>query len=104
MILKNKRTYRGPGQYIGRPSILGNPVKVGSICKFCGKLHSNGESTLDCYKKYFYARIKWDEIFYREARGILERADILVCWCAPDPCHGDVLIDWKNKGYPRKQG
>jgi hypothetical protein len=53
---------------VGRGTIYGNPVKIGRVCPVCGDTHNSPGSTLDCYKKYLFARIcgdpakaKWGE-------------------------------------------
>jgi Domain of unknown function (DUF4326) len=28
------------------------------------------------------------------------RGKVLACWCAPEPCHGDVLVRLANEGPP----
>jgi hypothetical protein len=28
---------------------------------------------------------------------IFQSRDTIVCWCAPLPCHGDVLLELANK-------
>lgn len=65
--------------YIGRPSIWGNPFFIGE--------HGDRKEVIERYREY-----------------ILRRPDLLaqlpnlkgkdlVCWCAPLPCHGDVLLE-----------
>ena len=68
--------------YIGRPSKWGNPFVIGVdgtrdevIMKYRAWLMGNAE-----------LMGKLDEL-----RGM-----DLVCWCAPEPCHGDVLLELAN--------
>lgn len=77
---------------IDRKTIFGNPVVVGKVCQFCGEMHSTNASTLPCYKRYLWKRMKSDADFTRSMIEI-EGAKALVCWCKPEPCHGDVLVD-----------
>lgn len=63
--------------YIGRPSKWGNPFRVGEdgtreevIAKYEEWLHDEPDLLADL----------------SELRG-----KALACWCAPLPCHGDVL-------------
>lgn len=87
---KNDPTY----VYIGRPSIYGNPVKVGEKCKYCGKVHMTKGSTIPCYKIYLtemlHNNIEFIEHLYRL------KGKILVCFCKPMPCHGDILATYVN--------
>jgi hypothetical protein len=81
--------------YIGRPSIFGNPFAVGKKCKLCGEVHSDGGSTLPCYKKYFDKRIAEDHDFKSK---VLELKDkILICYCEPNPCHGRIIAAYLDK-------
>ena len=69
--------------YIGRPSYWGNPFTIGVdgnraqvIEKFRAKLLASPS---------LLARVP-------ELRG-----KDLVCWCAPQACHGDVLLEIANR-------
>lgn len=69
--------------YIGRPSKWGNPFEIGVdgtreevIAKYRDKILSN--STLIMLAK-------------SELKGLN-----LVCFCAPKPCHGDILLEIAN--------
>jgi hypothetical protein len=48
--------------------------------------------TLQQYRQWLWQRIKAkDEVVLRELRRIDEES-VLVCWCKPGPCHGDVVM------------
>ena len=80
----NKRTYEGPGEYIGRPSIFGNPYKDGTR-----------EENVAKYKPYFNKRYAEDEAFKAAVHALAAHALagelILICWCDPLPCHGHII-------------
>lgn len=63
--------------YIGRPSIWGNPFRVG--------IHGNRREVIKKYEAYILSRpdlmAKLPEL----------KGKILGCWCKPQACHGDVL-------------
>ena len=76
--------------YIGRGSPLGNPYKIapGGYSR---------KQVLDLYKKWFQQQ--WDQnnpdvkfaisqIHHRYMRKLPSR---LICFCAPLPCHGDII-------------
>lgn len=70
--------------YIGRPSGYGNSFVIGKdgtrlevIAKHRAKVLADPA---------LVARIK------RELKG-----KVLGCWCAPEPCHGDVLAEIANE-------
>ncbi|MBE9040705.1 DUF4326 domain-containing protein [Oscillatoriales cyanobacterium LEGE 11467] len=89
----NRKTTPG-GIYIGRPSILGNPYKIGR----------DGDRTA-VIQKYRRGREQevqrrgavWEELRKLAARVASGEAIELACWCAPEPCHGDAIkscLEW----------
>jgi hypothetical protein len=81
------RLRRGAGK--GQDGYFGNEVAVGKQCPECGQVHTTGGSTPACYEKRARRRIKNDIQF--AARLKFLRGKTLACFCAPGPCHGDVL-------------
>lgn len=80
--------------YIGRPGkgldgYFGNPIRKGSTCYLCGKVHTAGASTLPCYKAYLKLRIGNDPAFKARVKEL--HGKTLVCFCKPNACHGDYL-------------
>jgi len=81
----NKKQLRGPvpdAIYIGRPSIWGNPFVIG-----------RDGTRADVIAKY--------ESWLTQQPRLMAQLDRLagrhlVCWCAPLPCHGDVLLRLAN--------
>ena len=72
--------------YIGRGSKWGNPFVIGA--------DGTREEVIAQYRDWILTR---DELL--ESLGELEGKD-LVCYCAPKPCHGDILINltwWKDR-------
>jgi hypothetical protein len=78
-----------PGQaYVGRPSPLGNPYALGR--------DGNREEVIGKYRQWL-----WDQLQQpnspqeRELRRLLALAVAgkleLLCWCAPLPCHAEVV-------------
>ena len=89
ILVLNKRSAGTRGEYVGRPSPLGNPFKL--------KRESGRDEVIAQYENWLRERITardqrvCDELnrLYVIARdtGLLE----LVCWCAPKRCHADVI-------------
>jgi hypothetical protein len=80
---------------------LGNPCVTFKNCPVCGEVHKTGADTLPCYKQYLWKRLqneKWAEAFYKTCYG-----KDLGCFCAPNPCHTEVMIIALNWLYERKQ-
>ena len=83
--------------YIGRndhrsPGKWGNPIPLymDAKCPYCSERHTKPGETLPCYEIYLADRIKKDAAF--RADFIKLRGKVLVCFCKPKPCHGDVII------------
>ena len=73
---------------------LGNPVAVGYGCPQCGSVHRDGGSTLACYTILLKRRLKDSEfrkhfILCSKDKDFMSKD--LVCWCSPNPCHGQIL-------------
>lgn len=69
--------------YIGRPSRFGNPFVIGR--------HGTREEVIELYRRYFYG----SGTLMSEAHRL--KGKNLVCYCAPLPCHGDILLEFANK-------
>ena len=70
--------------YIGRPSKWGNPYRIGP----------DGDRT-EVIRKYREHVMNSLDLL-KDLR--LLRGKVLGCWCAPNPCHGDVLAELCNAG------
>jgi len=87
-VLNYKRDELLPGAvYIGRPiaglprSKWGNPYKIGR--------DGTREEVIAKFDRHLYDSGLISQIHELRGRD-------LVCWCAPDPCHGDVLLRLAN--------
>ena len=65
--------------YIGRPSKWGNPFLIGK--------DGTREEVTEKYRQFILKHPQLIEDLY-ELKG-----KVLGCWCAPNSCHGDVLIE-----------
>lgn len=68
--------------YIGRPSIWGNPFVIGE--------DGTRDEVVDKYREWL---LNNPELITKlpELAG-----KTLACWCAPNRCHGDVLLELAN--------
>jgi len=73
--------------YIGRPSIFGNPLSIGK--------DGTRAEVIKKYKDYFYDNLENHEVFKIAVERL--RGKVLGCWCKPQACHGDVIIEYLNK-------
>jgi hypothetical protein len=79
---------RLPGAvYIGRPSKFGNPFVIGK--------DGNRAQVIEKYRAYLNSRPDLVRAAVAELRG-----KDLLCYCAPAPCHGDVLHVVANMPLP----
>jgi len=67
---------------------LGNPYKVGR--------DGIRSEVITKYRRYFLARMRDDQDNFNEKIEKL-RGKRLFCFCAPLPCHGDVIAEWLNQ-------
>ncbi len=69
--------------YIGRPGPWGNPFKIG--------VDGDRAAVITMYRIWGKA-----QGLDKKARAELH-GKTLGCWCSPEPCHGDVLMEWANE-------
>lgn len=69
--------------YIGRPGIWGNPFQIGT--------DGSREEVILKYETW----IKKNPSLMEQIPSL--RGKTLGCWCAPLPCHGDVLLKLANE-------
>lgn len=70
--------------YIGRPSEYGNPFKEGE--------DGTRAEVIQMFEEWLMRQPELVEQVKRELKG-----KVLGCWCAPLPCHGDVLARIANE-------
>jgi len=90
-----KRAPRGSFVYVGRPSTFGNPFPLTDPTD-----DRERDRVIAQYAAYFDARIASDPEFRRAVETL--RGRDLGCWCAPRPCHGDVILAWLA-AHPRQE-
>jgi len=89
----NKRTLKGEGVYVGRPSLLGNPFKM--------KSEADREKVIQEYRVWLWERVKERGKVFAELMRIKKLAEIgdvnLICHCPPAKCHSEVVracVEW----------
>ena len=91
----NRRNHFGIGEYIGRPSPLGNPFVIGK--------DGTREQVIAAYREWLYERIPENENVTSELNRLwaLSKQDDLnlICWCAPKECHGNVIKEVLEEDY-----
>jgi hypothetical protein len=83
----NKHHDTSAGVYVGRPTLLGNPYRV------------QRDARAQAVERYrIWLRQQWQiggavkEALLELARVYRERDELtLICWCAPQQCHAEVI-------------
>ena len=70
--------------YIGRPSVWGNP--------FAMKSEADRAKVIADYEAWLQTKPELIAKAKRELKG-----KVLACYCAPKPCHGDILARIANE-------
>lgn len=85
----NKRDPNVPKNavYVGRPSKWGNLFVIGK--------DGTREEVIEKFRKALMHNDVFWSVKRWELRHELKGRD-LVCWCAPKPCHADVLLEIAN--------
>lgn len=89
-----------PHEYIGRPNPLGNPFVIGidgsreQVIKLYDDWLTHQIATFTCHGVESPAVKELNRLWWKckEHNGIK-----LVCWCAPQACHGDVIKRYLEK-------
>lgn len=66
---------------------FGNPYHLHDIYD-----DAERKRVIDAYRKYFLERVDEDVEFRTAVLDL--RGKKLACFCAPKPCHGDVIVKW----------
>ena len=69
-------------EYVGRPTIWGNPFVIGR--------DGNRAQVIEKYREWLPGQ---PDLMKRLPTL---RGKVLGCWCAPKPCHADVLLKLAN--------
>lgn len=83
-VVNRRQTLRRTSDvYIGRPGPWGNPFIIGA--------DGDRAAVIKKYRAWITGNDRVAVALRRNLRRIRGRR--LVCWCAPAPCHGDVLAE-----------
>jgi hypothetical protein len=91
---------------IARPSALGNPYShlSGTLAKY--QVADRNEA-IEKYRVWLEKAITDPDEFGHEAvvaaMKMITEDSILVCWCKPKKCHGEVVIEMWRKYFSEEQ-
>lgn len=88
MRILNQKVHGTPrgAVYVGRPSKFGNPFDV--------KTYGRGKC-IELYREW----IKTQPLLIKEIEKL--KGKDLVCWCWPEPCHAEVIMQIANPGWSK---
>ena len=83
----NKKSFEIPegAVYVGRPTKWGNPFVIGK--------DGTRDYIIKKYRQWLGPQIRDGHLNPQELAG-----KDLICWCAPEACHADVLLEIANEG------
>lgn len=73
----------GTTVYVGRPSVYGNPFKIGEYGRE------------GCIRKYEEMLLSSPALMLSVREKL--KGKNLMCWCSPKACHADVLMKYANE-------
>jgi len=76
--------------YVGRPSKWGNPFKIGR--------DGNRDEVIAKYREWIAVQPE----LLADLHELIGKD--LVCWCAPEPCHADLLLGLARRLSPQREG
>ncbi len=82
-----------------KDSPLGNPIRKGFKCKICKEIHKTPSETIPCYKFWLVNNIVQENPIILKAMNELNKDSVLGCWCFPNPCHCQIIIETWEKFF-----
>ena len=73
------------GIYVGRGSKWGNPYRIKDYTN-----PTDRDQVIELYRKNVLPRFSKEDLAFLKGKNLL-------CYCAPQPCHGDLLLEAANK-------
>jgi len=94
--VRNKRNYDGEGVYVGRPTALGNPFRIGR--------DGSRAEVVEKYREWLCEGLRGDNpctaMFADLFDQVSETGELtLICWCAPEECHADVIREFLMEAW-----
>lgn len=93
MQVVNKRTHTPTSHDvpIGRPSIFGNPYSHKPSAFPAVIILPSRDEAIAAYQSWIVGELRAGNAALDEAFRALTEESVLVCWCAPASCHGEVV-------------
>ena len=84
------------GEYVGRPSVLGNPFVINDVY--------NRKQVIEKYEEWLKEKVRTDDTVRNELKRLrtlyyLDGELVLVCSCSPKSCHAEIIkqaiLEWE---------
>lgn len=75
--------------YIGRGGPWGNPFRIG--------VHGDRAEVIEKFRAHLLYRLSTESALAVKLQQL--RGKVLGCWCKPETCHGDVLVEVLESGF-----
>ena len=89
--------------YAGLPqSPLANPFRAKAFGELSRADFGGRGQTLPHYKRWLWQCNQAGDEAVLDALRAIDASSVLICWCKPGPCHGDVVkaaAAWLNKEW-----
>lgn len=88
-LVVNKRSGEPFDVYVGRPTKFGNPFshRADTLAQF---VVGSVDEAVEKYRGWLWSEIRAGRITVEELAEMAGKR--LACWCAPGPCHAEVLV------------
>ena len=83
-IARGGPVFIGGARYPKHDSVWANPFKVGR--------DGTREEIIELYRQHIQQKLDSNEITREQLEAL--RGKTLGCWCKPEPCHGDILLEF----------
>lgn len=83
---------------IDRKTPLGNPFVLPPNATEAQRAHC-----LELYEDWLWERLGMGDVAVCRAYDRIEAGSQLACWCAPRPCHGDVIVRVWEREHPHEE-
>lgn len=107
-LVVHKNDPGGYDVYVGRPTEWGNPyTHTGRTSKFkLAYSFDTVEEAVEAFRQHLWRRInnEGETLIYKLS---LLHGKKLACWCAPGPCHAEVLVaaaEWAKNWCEENEG
>ena len=90
--------------YVGRPSVLGNPYSHTTGTR-ADQVVATRDEAVERYGRWLLGRIRDSDPLVIAALNALDDDSVLVCWCAPQRCHAEMIVRaalWVQSGQKEK--